>query len=238
MDEFPDLLPLNTPTAQRPLLGLTVLVVEDSRFTCEALRLLCLKSGARIRRADTLSAARRHLRLYRPSVIIIDLGLPDGSGLELIRDLKRSEHGIAAILATSGDDTLAHAARAAGAHGFLSKPILSIAAFQKAILSHLPKDHFRAATSAVDTAEVEPDALAYQDDLLHAAASLSEAKDARTLAYLGRFLSGVARSAGDGVLEDAAQRILDMPPESRESTGSLARLSGLLQARIKSQGVV
>ncbi|MEL7345922.1 MAG: response regulator, partial [Pseudomonadota bacterium] len=75
------------PTAEKPLLGQTLLVVEDSRFSCEAVRLLCLRSGARIRRADSIRSARRHLRTYRPSIILVDIGLPDGSGLDLIHEL-------------------------------------------------------------------------------------------------------------------------------------------------------
>ncbi len=70
-----------TPTAERPLAGLTVLVVEDSRFASESMRLLCLRSGARIRRADSLRSARRHLAVYRPGVVIVDLGLPTDQAL-------------------------------------------------------------------------------------------------------------------------------------------------------------
>ena len=102
-------------TATRPLLGLTILVVEDSRFARDAMRLLCLRSGARIRRADCLRSARRHLQVYRPSVAIIDLGLPDGSGAELIKEQAVAEPRIQALLAISGDDTKEELSLAAGA---------------------------------------------------------------------------------------------------------------------------
>ena len=56
------------PTAARPLLGLTVLLVEDSRFSSEAVRLMCLKSGARIRRGRAESS--------RPSSFVMAPGMP------------------------------------------------------------------------------------------------------------------------------------------------------------------
>ena len=98
------LMPQPAPTAALPLLGQTVLVVEDSRFSSEALRLMCLRSGARFRRADCLASANRHLRIFRPSVVIVDLGLPDGSGEGLIQALVKSPAPVGVLLGTSGDD--------------------------------------------------------------------------------------------------------------------------------------
>ncbi len=126
------------PTADRPLLGHTVLLVEDSRFASEAVRLLSLRSGARIRRADSLASAARHLRSYCPSVAVIDLGLPDGSGLDLIAELATAPARVAVILATSGDGTQGPAAMDAGADGFIEKPVSSLGVFQQAVLSRLP----------------------------------------------------------------------------------------------------
>ena len=95
----------------RPLTGLTVLVVEDSRFASEAVRLLCLRSGARIRRADCLRSAARHLQTYRPAVVIVDLGLPDGNGADLIRQIAATEPRVPVLLGISGDPDLAEARR-------------------------------------------------------------------------------------------------------------------------------
>lgn len=137
-DDLSAFLATREPTPDRPLLGLTVLVVEDSRFACEAMRLLCLRSGARIRRADCLRSARRHLMTYRPTVVIVDLGLPDGSGLDLISEVAARRPRVPALLGTSGDAGAEERARAAGADGFLAKPIESLSAFQRTILAALP----------------------------------------------------------------------------------------------------
>jgi len=67
-------------------LGLTALVIEDSRFACEAMRLLCLRSGARIRRLTVYARRGGHLQVYRPSIVIADLGLPRRNGIDLIAE--------------------------------------------------------------------------------------------------------------------------------------------------------
>jgi CheY-like chemotaxis protein len=223
-DTLSDLLPQRAPTTERPLLGVTLLLVEDSRFACEAIRLMCLRSGARLRRADCLRSAQRHLQCYRPNVVIVDLGLPDGSGLDLIDALTRQSPRVPAIIATSGDANAEAAALATGADRFLAKPVDSLAAFQDMILALMP-DQPRATTAAEEPG-FSPDRLALRDDLTRAAALLRPEAEA-DIDYVARFLSGLALSAHDPDLRIAADALL-----RDRAKGPLRRVSGLVQDRL------
>ena len=215
------------PTAERPLAGLTILLVEDSRYASDAVRLLCLRSGARLRRADCLASAARHLAVYRPDAALIDLGLPDGSGAALIADLAASEARPAAILGLSGGDPEASeaAARAAGADGFLAKPVASLAAFQHAILPHLPAALRPQGPIAVSDEDVEPDRLALAEDLARAAGLLDEDP-----AFAAAFVEGLARADEDmALLADALA--------AAATGGDPDRLRGALAARSGGSGM-
>lgn len=233
-----DFLMSRPPTADKPLLGQTMLVVEDSRFACEAVRLLCLRSGARIRRADSLRSARRHLRTYRPSIVLVDIGLPDGSGLDLIAELNAAVPRVPVILATSGEDASAEEAAVAGADDFLPKPFTGLAEFQAKILGHLPPGALPMGPRAVPTDHVDPDILAYRDDLAQISDYLTSSSDARTIDYVTRFLAGLAKSAGDEALQDAALSLAEGRERGLPNVSTLARVAGLVQERLERPAVI
>lgn len=230
MDNLDDFFKPQAPTALRPLLGLTVLVVEDSRFACEAMRLMCLRSGARIRRADCLSSARRHLQVYRPSVVIIDVGLPDGSGIDLIAELHAATPRVDVLLATSGDTGARTTAITAGADAFLEKPMTSVAAFQTAILAQLPADKHPMGPRKIENDVIVPDLIAYRDDLAHAADLLATEDEAKHMAYVTQFLAGVAEAADDAPLAEIAQGLARQGASPESET--VSRLAGMLQDRL------
>lgn len=214
-----------------PWRGLTLLAVEDSRFAAEALRLMCRKLGLRLRRAEDLRSAHLHLQLYRPDAVLIDLGLPDGRGEALIRDLVASPWRPRAVLATSGDPAGRATALAAGADGFIDKPLESFAAFRAALLRVLPElsdpPPFAAPQPSPTEEAIAPDPLALRDDLAHAVQILRERSDAEGRRYLAGFLTGVARHAHDAALAEAAEAA-GMAPLDQASQ----RLEGMLTRRL------
>lgn len=237
-DTDPFASPFRLPTPNRPLLGLTVLVVEDSRFACEAVRLLCLRSGARIRRADCLRSARKHLQVYRPHVIIIDLGLPDGSGIDLIAELSCALPRVPVILGTSGDDFAENAAIAAGADGFLTKPVTSLAMFQNAVLSRLPDDWHIPGPREISDDVVEPDYMAFRDDMAHVAEVIGDQADEEVSDYVAQFVGGVARSAADKALADAAANLARNRATGAPVGTDMARIAGLVQERLEQKEAI
>lgn len=72
--------------------------------------------------ASTLAQARARVQSSAPDVLVLDRRLPDGDGIESIRDLKalRPSMNILVLTGSSSDDVLVRALEA-GAAGFLSK---------------------------------------------------------------------------------------------------------------------
>lgn len=214
------------PTVRRlGLQGLTILLVEDSRFASDGLRRLAMAGGARLRRAESLALARRHLATYRPDVVIVDIGLPDGSGLELVHDLMRRSPGSPVVLALSGDPDMEEKALNAGALGFLCKPICSLAEFQQAVLRHLPGR----CVSRSPQMHLAKDPLSLVEDLSLARRMLGHQLAPAQRSYLARFLGSLARETGDVDLAVAAA-------ELRAHQEDQDALNALLNHRIEAQG--
>jgi len=224
---------IHKPTVTRPLLGLTILVVEDSKYACDAVRLMCLHSGARLRRADCLESARRHLKVYLPSVIIIDMGLPDGSGAELIAELAHAMPRVSVIIATSGDAFAEDVAYAAGADGFLAKPMANLGIFQNAILQHLPEQQRPNGPRTLNTGIICPDPVAFREDMAHIATLLGGSVDENTADYVTLFLSGVARAAEDTALEHAACDLREARANGSNYRNEIARVMSLVDDRLE-----
>lgn len=236
-----DLTPLRLrrrPTAAQPLLGLTLLVVEDSRFASEAVRLLAMRSGARLRRADCLASARRHLAVFRPAAVLVDPGLPDGCGTDLIAELRAGDVAPPAILAVTGDPAAAERARAAGADDVMVKPLPGLAAFQSTLLALLPEEMRPAGPRAAEAGAARPDGIALQDDLAHAADVLDGAGGARSMGYAAQFLASVARAAEDARLAEAAGALAASLAAGRSPEAERGHLRQLLHARLSARRAI
>ena len=73
--------------------------------------------------AHSLAEARRIYNQYSPDAAVLDVGLPDGNGLDLLSELKRNRPGLPIIM-ISGDtpETLRQSVIDRGGYSFLSKP--------------------------------------------------------------------------------------------------------------------
>src|SRR5690348_17726999 len=67
-----------------------VLIVEDNDLVSGALRVLFEQTGRRVSVAGTVASAIALARQDRPDLMLVDLTLPDGSGLAILEELRRT----------------------------------------------------------------------------------------------------------------------------------------------------
>jgi len=100
-----------------------VLVVDDEADLRELLSLTLVRLGLDVDTADSVAAARSRLAQQRYDLCLTDMRLPDGTGLELVRDVAKASGPPIAVITAYGSAENAVAALKAGAFDYLTKPV-------------------------------------------------------------------------------------------------------------------
>jgi two-component system nitrogen regulation response regulator NtrX len=101
-----------------------VFVVDDEENICASLRLILAHAGYEVSTAGAMAEFRKHARAWSSEAYLIDVRLPDGNGIDLVREL-RAQGAAAPAIMISGHAAIADAVEAtrAGAFDFLEKPL-------------------------------------------------------------------------------------------------------------------
>ena len=117
---------VSTPTARAPTEKITVYLLDDHEIVRLGLKDLLESEGdiQVIGESGSVAHAQAQIPALRPQVAVLDGRLPDGSGIDVCREIRSRDTNIAALILTSYDDDEAlFAAIMAGAAGYVLKQI-------------------------------------------------------------------------------------------------------------------
>ena len=102
-----------------------VLVVEDNALVTDAVRVLLESCGHEVVTAGTVEDAVSQVEEHRPLLVLLDLTLPDGSGLDALqRYSTAADYPVITVALTGHDDPgLRKKCLAAGCRDVLLKPV-------------------------------------------------------------------------------------------------------------------
>lgn len=112
-----------------------ILIIDDEHLTCKMLATFASIIGHESAEVFNSKEAWERLAVELPDVFLLDVMLPDVSGLELCRQLRANPPtaNIPIIMISAYAPPLSHEASEAGANVYLSKPI-SIQSLKKALI--------------------------------------------------------------------------------------------------------
>src|SRR5512144_734845 len=99
-----------------------VLIVEDDAAIRRFLRVSLMESGYRVIETGSGQEGMRRLRLDTPDIIVLDLGLPDVDGLDIIREVRRASPVPIVVLSSRADERGKVEALDLGADDYVTKP--------------------------------------------------------------------------------------------------------------------
>lgn len=103
----------------------SILLVEDDRLVAHNISRLMKQGGYQVTVARTKADGYRRALETKFDLLVLDIGLPDGSGLELARRLREQKHAVPFIFLTAyQDDAVVQAGIDLGAFSYVVKPVL------------------------------------------------------------------------------------------------------------------
>ena len=84
-------------------MGRNILVVEDDRNICDLIHMYLVKEGFDVRIAGDGGKAIEEFQKQVPDLILLDVNLPDGSGMEFLEEIRRQSQ-IPVLMLTGEND--------------------------------------------------------------------------------------------------------------------------------------
>src|SRR6266852_7372931 len=110
--------------AQLPNGARKVLVVDGDSATRKDVRSAVAQDGYQVVEADTGAEGLRQVEALRPSVVLLEVTLPDGAGFDVCRELRKMDPAVPVIMMSSRSDEIdAVVALEIGADDYVTKPL-------------------------------------------------------------------------------------------------------------------
>ena len=191
----------------------TALVVDDEVDLCRLMQITLTKMGIKSDVAYTLSQARSYWKDNDYDFCLTDLKLPDGSGLELVKEISNSSNTPIAVITAHGSMDLAIEALKLGAFDFVNKP-LELPRLRQLVENALKVIHQD--NEAKFTPESSPEQQMLDSKLIGNSAVMHPLK--KTILKLARSQAPVFLSGASGTgKEVVAQLIHDLSPRRDNS---------------------
>lgn len=99
-----------------------VLLIEDERNIRHFVRTILATNGYQVLEAKTAAEGKMAFMSNSPDVVILDLGLPDGDGMDLLEKIRQDFSTPVIVLSARSDESDKVAALDAGANDYITKP--------------------------------------------------------------------------------------------------------------------